>query len=189
MAKEALLVRHGETKLSKQGRLQGSQDTHLSLDGIDQVEDLARGLKEQGVVFDGIITSPLNQAQQTARMLGMVFDSPVTIHTGLSERNLGSFEGQLVAELRELHGEEWKHITPPEGESLMDFNARTLSAFSEAVSQYQGERPLLVGHDFSIDSITTYFKSIQSYGVGGSTLYSLPLPATLPTKFGIPTSK
>ena len=51
MVKEVLLVRHGMTKWNQQGIVQGSKDIHLSLEGIDQIESLARDFKEQQVIF------------------------------------------------------------------------------------------------------------------------------------------
>lgn len=193
MVKEVLLVRHGMTKWNQQGIVQGSKDIHLSLEGIDQIESLARDFKEQQVIFDGIIVSPLRRARQTAEMLGLVFNVPVTIHPGLSERNMGEFEGRLISDLKVMYGDQWEHLTPSGGESVEEFNLRTVSAFSQSMVKYEGERPLIVGHGFSIAKILGHFDASQnitdSYGIKNATLYSLSLPEVLPTEFGIPTSK
>ena len=60
------LVRHGETKLNREGVLQGRSDYPLNEAGKRQAEETAAKLREMGVVFTKVYSSPLIRAVETA---------------------------------------------------------------------------------------------------------------------------
>jgi phosphohistidine phosphatase len=67
------LLRHGETgKRPNVGST--SSETSLTADGQKEVEDISRSLKDFGIKFDFVITSPLKQAQQTAILLSIIYE-------------------------------------------------------------------------------------------------------------------
>ena len=63
------LVRHGETKLNREGVLQGRSDYPLDEAGKRQAEETAAKLREMGVVFTKVYSSPLIRAVETAEII------------------------------------------------------------------------------------------------------------------------
>ncbi|WP_256992284.1 histidine phosphatase family protein [Paenibacillus sp. XY044] len=61
------VVRHGQTDLNKEGRLQGRRGLPLNAYGIQQAEALRDELKE--VHFDYVFSSPQVRAIQTAEII------------------------------------------------------------------------------------------------------------------------
>ena len=60
-------VRHGESEANIKGLFAGQKDDSvLTQKGKEQAEATARKLKEMGLVFDKIISSPLKRALETA---------------------------------------------------------------------------------------------------------------------------
>ncbi|MEK3722915.1 histidine phosphatase family protein [Paenibacillus sp. FSL H8-0034] len=60
------VVRHGQTDLNKEGRLQGRQGLQLNEYGIEQAKSLAESLKN--IKFDLVYSSPQERAIQTAEI-------------------------------------------------------------------------------------------------------------------------
>ena len=61
------IIRHGETNLNAQGRLQGRYDEPLNENGIKLAEVTGEALK--GVPFDLLFTSPLKRAKKTGEVI------------------------------------------------------------------------------------------------------------------------
>jgi phosphohistidine phosphatase len=70
-AVELYILRHGEAGKRIPS---GSKDAErpLTVTGLKEVEDVARGLARLGVRFDFVATSPLNRARQTADAVAKV---------------------------------------------------------------------------------------------------------------------
>lgn len=60
------VVRHGQTDLNKEGRLQGRAGLPLNEQGIEQAKCLRDNLKD--IKFDYIFSSPQERAIQTAEI-------------------------------------------------------------------------------------------------------------------------
>jgi broad specificity phosphatase PhoE len=86
------LVRHGETDWNAQRRIQGSTDIPLNAMGRDQARTTGRLLARRG--WDGIYSSPLSRAFETARIIAVEtgLGTPGTIDA-IVERNYGEAEG------------------------------------------------------------------------------------------------
>ena len=91
------MIRHGQTDMNIQRRLQGRMDTPLNDAGRAQAEAAARWLKGRGVRFDRVISSPLRRAVDTARILAGE-DIPLRTDERLMEIDCGPWEG---ADLRD----------------------------------------------------------------------------------------
>lgn len=73
------LLRHGEVgKRVVTG--QSSSMRSLTIEGQAEIESISKSIKDLGVSFDYIITSPLIQAQETASILAKVFKAQNKIH-------------------------------------------------------------------------------------------------------------
>ncbi|SDC66623.1 probable phosphoglycerate mutase [Shouchella lonarensis] len=60
------VIRHGQTDLNKEGRMQGRQGLPLNETGIEQAESLRDQLKH--ITFDSVYASPQERAIQTAEI-------------------------------------------------------------------------------------------------------------------------
>ncbi|MCZ4322216.1 alpha-ribazole phosphatase family protein [Pseudomonas anguilliseptica] len=141
------LLRHGETELG--GGLRGSLDDALTETGWAQ---LRAAVAEAGP-WDRLISSPLQRCARFAEELAAQHDVPLSLEPDLQELHFGAWEGRSTAELMQTNAEElgrfWSDpygFTPPEGETLLAFEARILGALQRLQARYAGERLLLVTH-------------------------------------------
>ena len=86
------IVRHGQTAGNKANVLQGRGSNHpLNEDGVRQAEEVCRWFEAQHIRFDGVYSSPLLRAVQTARIIAPGVE-PVT-DDRLLEMDYGPYEG------------------------------------------------------------------------------------------------
>ncbi len=154
---EIYLLRHGETVWNRERRVQGWQDSPLTLRGIRQAEGYGRklgALLGEGLPGYRLISSPLGRAWQTAVILSEVAGADSTrIHRDPRVREIawGRWEGLTAAEIEARDPELWQARLrdrfadpPPEGgesRSMLFERARGWLA-----SLDEGERIVLVSH-------------------------------------------
>ena len=138
-----LLVRSGQTDWDLAGRLQGCTDLPLSPSGRSEVEAEVADFGEVGLSV--VLCAPDEASQQTAELWAN--GAKVVVIPGLSEPNVGLWEGILRSELEDRYcraGRQWGDdpscVTPPEGESLETAAARLLPALGKALSKVKGRR-------------------------------------------------
>lgn len=141
------LLRHGETELG--GGLRGSLDDALTAVGWEQMREAVKGRGP----WDRIVSSPLQRCALFARELSQQLALPVSFDKDLQELHFGEWEGCSPAVLMETDAEAlglfWTDpygFTPPQGEPVLEFSARVLSAVSRLQKQFAGERVLVVCH-------------------------------------------
>ena len=96
-----IAVRHGETDMNAEGRVQGLMNTpinRLNATGKIQMQPVATMLPVQ---IDAIFSSPLRRAYESALIIAFYRKTIVTIAHELRERDFGSLEGLLANEVRE----------------------------------------------------------------------------------------
>jgi broad specificity phosphatase PhoE len=86
---QLVLVRHGETEWSRDGRHTGKSDIPLTAEGRRQAEALRRELS--GWTFALVLTSPLARAMETARLAG--FGEVAQSRSDLVEWDYGRYDG------------------------------------------------------------------------------------------------
>ena len=91
-----ILLRHGETQWSKEGRHTGRVDIPLTDAGVRQAQ--AAGERLAGVTVDHVLVSPLVRARQTCELAGHA-DGAV-VEPALAEWDYGAYEGRTSAEIR-----------------------------------------------------------------------------------------
>lgn len=141
------LLRHGETE--RGGGFRGSLDDALTDTGWAQMRQAVSGLAD----WDALVSSPLQRCARFADELALTHGLPLQLEPGLQELHFGAWEGRSAAELmvdseREL-GLFWNDpytFTPPEGEPLVRFEARVLTALARLQAQHAGKHLLLVTH-------------------------------------------
>jgi broad specificity phosphatase PhoE len=95
VGQEVVIVRHGETEWSREGRHTGRTDVPLSDEGRAQAQKLRKTFG--GHAFAAVFSSPLQRAHDTARLAG--FDSKVVLDPDLQEWDYGEYDGMTSAEV------------------------------------------------------------------------------------------
>ena len=92
-----MLVRHGQTEWSLDGRHTGSPDIPLTEEGRREAE--AAGRRLAGRTFALVLSSPLSRALETCRLAGL--GDVVQVREELREWDYGDYEGLTSALIRE----------------------------------------------------------------------------------------
>ncbi len=153
---ELLLIRHGQSTANESGIWQGQMDFPLSEEGRSQARKVGKALA--GVRFDGVYSSPLGRALETAEIIVREtnFRGEVVPIEDLSERRGGLLEGTTRAE-REARDPELakRFLSLPEEERWTLVGAETdeqiLHRFERAIwgirtRQSPGARVVVVSH-------------------------------------------
>jgi len=150
-ATRVLMVRHGSTEHSLEGRFSGRNDLPLDERGRRQARAIAAHIASLNPV-DEVISSPLRRARETAQALVDRVGGTVEVHDGLIETEFGEWEGLTIDETHTKWPDllaTWlkqADIAPPSGESFQDVEARALQALQEILGRYRGKRVVLVSH-------------------------------------------
>ncbi len=143
-----IIIRHGETTLNKDERLQGSRgpDEPLTAKGREEVTRLRDALM---VIPQMIYSSPLRRTKETAMILNERFRVPVIEAPDLMERDFGSLSGafkkDVKAELLEDDLEGRYDYRPYGGESVQEVTARVVH-FLSTLDLTSGETNMIITH-------------------------------------------
>lgn len=94
------LVRHGETKWNKERLFQGATDVPLDDTGRQQALDAGAKLKEKGISFKKIYTSPLDRAVETAELITGFSRCDFCVDDRIGEMFFGELEGADYDEVK-----------------------------------------------------------------------------------------
>jgi broad specificity phosphatase PhoE len=94
---DAVLVRHGQTEWTLNGRHTGSTDIPLTEEGRREAEAVGRRLA--GRKFALVLSSPLGRALETCRLVGL--GDVVQVRDDLREWDYGDYEGLTSVQIRE----------------------------------------------------------------------------------------
>jgi len=150
-----LLIRHGQSRWNREGRIQGQLDVPLSALGVRQAEAVARRLRSAPLA--AVYASPLERAVATGRAIARPHDLPVTIVPELTEIHHGDWQGRTVPEIAVVDRERlalWARVPGrvrmPNGERLFDVRRRSLAAVAALISRHPGETVAVVSHEVVI---------------------------------------
>jgi probable phosphoglycerate mutase len=137
------LIRHGRTDWNDAGRLQGQSDPPLNELGRQQARKAASALEK--IPFQGVYSSDLRRARQTAQELVERTGLPLRFDRRLREIALGDWEGLAAVDIAARWPNEWqvwlRHPSlarPPGGESLPELEARVRAALDEIAARHDG---------------------------------------------------
>ncbi len=157
-----ILVRHGETDLNKQHRVQGLSNLGLNEKGRRQAEALAQALRNEKI--DAIYSSPLRRAQETAQAIGRFHQVEVMIHDGLKELDVGEVDGMNYDEMRIHHGEffarwmvDFTSVRLPGGGTVPELRDQCCAAIQGIVKEEQGAGGNCVGGEKVVVAVTHFF--------------------------------
>ena len=95
---EIYLLRHGTTHWNAEHRIQGNTDTPLDQMGLDMARATGEALREQGIRFDRVYSSPLLRAYRTTELAAGA-DAEIVTDPRLQELCFGVQEGKIINEL------------------------------------------------------------------------------------------
>lgn len=149
---EFWLIRHGESEWNAAGRWQGHGNPELSTRGRGQAAERAGLLSAER--FDGLYTSDLGRALETAAAIGQVLGLEAVIDSRLRERDVGRWTGLCAAEIRQAEAsllERFERRDDPDlrpggGESDTDLARRVRPCLAELGAAHPGEKIACVTH-------------------------------------------
>lgn len=138
-------IRHGVTEWNQQGKIQGVTDIPLSPEGIAQAKLLAERLFAEGGQWQGIISSDLQRAEQTAAIIADRLELPLVTDARLRERSFGQAEGTTEPERLARWGADWRRHVPDQ-EQDDEVIARGQQFLTWLEERYAGQSWLVVTH-------------------------------------------
>ena len=164
------LIRHGQTDQNVAWRIQGQRDFPLNETGIRQAEVARDALKELGISFDKVISSPLSRAVRTAEIVtGADGDEAsgapeIILDDRLKEMDYGPYEGADLKNLPEALKEffsDFNRNPAPEGVEQLPDLVKRLGGFLEAIKpdimeMKPGENVLLSTHAIALKAALEY---------------------------------
>ena len=132
-------IRHGQTERNNARQLQGRSDLPLNEVGIRQAQDAAAFLRERGIIFRYVFTSPLIRTVQTAEIIAP--DLAPVVEERLIEMDYGPYEG---LDLRRLPPEvltffrDFVHNPAPEGMEQLPAVVSRVGEFLEEIKDLSG---------------------------------------------------
>lgn len=148
------IARHGQNEDNANGILNGHRDLPLTELGRSQARELAQGIKEKGLTFDAVLSSPLCRAYGTGEIVTEILGLPKPeILPDLIERDFGIMTGKPIADIELLCAPDIiktntiTYFLSPEGaETFPDLLARGKRVIAEVQEKYQDGTVLLVCH-------------------------------------------
>ena len=146
-----ILIRHGETDWNREQVFRGRIDVALNEVGVTQARAVQDSLKDTEI--DGIYSSPLSRAFETATIVGENRNVAVRGEEGFIDIDFGAWQGlshqKVKEEYQDLY-ETWLRqphlVIFPKGESLEDVQKRSIQALEGIVKNNPGKTLVLVSH-------------------------------------------
>ncbi len=157
---EIVLVRHGETEWSRDGRHTGRSDVVLTPLGAQQARAL--GALLHGRRFVAVLTSPLSRARETARLAGLV---DAQTDTNLAEWDYGAYDGRSTAQIRtERAGWDLWRDGVVDGETVDDVGRRADDVLARVRPCLADGDVALVGHGHALRVLAARWLGLPAQG-------------------------
>jgi probable phosphoglycerate mutase len=143
---DLVLIRHGETEWSANGRHTSRTDLPLTERGEQEARRLRDALA--GRDFAAVLSSPRGRSLRTAELAGLTVTDA---DEDLAEWDYGRYEGLTSAQIREQRPD-WKLWRDgcPDGESPQQVGARMDRLLSRARTLAENGDVVLIGHGHSL---------------------------------------
>ncbi len=145
------LIRHGQVVGHDQKRYNGQTDVALTDLGVEQYHRLKERLA--GTPISACYTSSLTRCVTGANIICEQFGIEPVRRSELRELNIGVWEGLTWTEIMARWPVEWQarladlvNYRVPQGENLLDVQARVMPVINEIVERHKGQELLVVGH-------------------------------------------
>jgi len=153
--KTIYLMRHGETDMNREQRLQGQIDCPLNENGVAEALRTAEILQRSGIFFERIYSSPLKRAVRTAEIIGGGIE--IITEPLITEMSFGSYEGMeytaIGGQLQEFIHDPENVPAPDSVETVKSITSRT-GTFLRRIMADKGEGNILaVSHGIALRSM------------------------------------
>jgi len=145
------LVRHGQTAWNREEIFRGRTDVPLDGVGLKQAEVVGYYFKD--LKIDGIYSSPLARAWQTAEKIAQHHRLKVQPLEGIIDMSFGNWEGHPHYEIKKIDAETYRlwreepHLARlPGGETLDDVRERAMASLREVIEKHPEKTLVLVSH-------------------------------------------
>lgn len=148
------------------GILNGRRNEPLSEKGIEQANEVAGKIKETGIYFDHVYSSPLQRAYKTAEIITDTLGIPKPeVLPDLIERDFGIMTGQPQSKIKEIcspdivQSDTITYFLSPEGaETFPQLVSRAKKLLDMLKAKHKDENILLVTHgDFGKMIYAAYY--------------------------------
>jgi len=160
-----VVVRHGATEWSENGRHTSTTDLPLLPAGRERASELRRAFAR--VTFARVLCSPLLRARETCELAG--FGDRMEICADLTEWNYGDYEGLTSAQIREQNPDWnlWRDGCPG-GESPAEVSMRVDKVIALAVGGGEGAGDTIAfAHGHVLRVLTARWVDLEARGGGG----------------------
>ena len=137
-----LLIRPGATEFDEQGRIQGTLDIPLSVDGQRQTNEMIGTVRSEPI--DAVYSSPCQAAQQTATALAAIVGAKNKTVKELHNIDQGLWQGMLVSDVKAKQPKvfrQWQDqpetVCPPQGESLLAAKQRVAEVLRKLLKKHK----------------------------------------------------
>jgi len=170
--KRVILIRPGETDWNRLGRWQGWVASPLNAHGRQQVQQLAKYVRNIGVT--ALYSSDLRRAEETAEILTQSLGFEPILDSRLRERDIGEWQGLTLDEMRAWYPDMYAGLMAdrmgyrvPGGEALADVKARVMEAFKDILAENTGETIGIISHTTALHLLLS--ELISGYRIGDTT--------------------
>ncbi|MGW0362955.1 histidine phosphatase family protein [Streptomyces sp. NPDC002990] len=186
---DLLLVRHGETAWSADGRHTGRTDVPLTARGVEEARALAPYFRDRPPAL--VLTSPLRRAVTTAECAGLAGG---VADPDLYEWDYGGYEGVTTAEIRRSRPQWslWTDGVPPgdaahPGESAADVGRRADRVLARVLPALRADvgNVVLVAHGHLLRVLTARYLGLPPQD-GRLFLLRTGTVSVLSTEHGLP---
>ena len=102
-----ILVRHGHTLQTEQGKLYSDKTALLTDKGREQAESVAAWLPKETPEL--LLASTADRVTGTAKLVAETLSLTIQLVPGLDEQNVGEWEGKSYLEIKNTNPEEYKN--------------------------------------------------------------------------------
>lgn len=149
-----IFIRHGSTIYTEENRLYDANDyPPLNESGKEEMEKIARWVKNRNPKIDLIYTSSALRCIQSARIISKYYKQDFEIVDHLNERKTGIWSGLTFEQIEEKYPQmlEKFHVNPcsygPEGgENTVELNKRVSSALDDIIESNPNKRIVIITH-------------------------------------------
>ncbi len=145
------LIRHGQVVGHEERRYNGHADVSLTDLGVEQYHLLKERLADSNI--SACYSSDLSRCRIGAGIICEQFGINPVHRPELREVNIGIWEGLAWEEIQSRWPDSWQarledlvNYRVPEGENLLDVEARLMPVLHEILERHRGQEVLLVGH-------------------------------------------
>ncbi|NOK61244.1 MAG: histidine phosphatase family protein [Chloroflexi bacterium AL-N10] len=147
------LVRHGEAVANTEMRYLGLRDDPLTVRGVWEAQQVAQTLSTLSIA--AVYSSPLQRTANTAKHIADTHGLSVQPEPRLREASFGTWEGLTRNEVLSRSEVDAEALTrweadpsgaPPDGESLVSVQERTISFVETLLQPYDGQSVVVVSH-------------------------------------------